>query len=332
MPADLSPERILDLLKRGQLGKVYLFYGPGDFRIERILGEVRETFIPEAARDFNLQIFYGDKNTNPADIVDAARSIPFLASNRLIIVRRTENISASALEGFIPYIDKPAESTCLIFVSSKTDFKKKFYKKIRSTGGAVNFKQLYDRQVLPWINRMAEDLGLAITDEACSYLQGIVGNRLRDLSSELEKLYLRHGKRTVGVEEIKGLAIYSRIYTIFELMDQISLRRRSESMSILSRYMEEEGSDAAFRIIGMLNRQIRLIIQAKSLSEQGGRTPDVTKKLRVPPFLANKILQQSKHWSMENLENALYLLYQADGHLKSGSQQRLILENLVLSL
>ncbi len=332
MPADLSPEHVLDLLKRGQLGKVYLFYGPGDFRIERTLGLIRETFIPEAARDFNLQIFYGDKNTKPADITDAARSIPFMASNRLIIVRRTENISASALEGFIPYIDKPAESTCLIFVSSKTDFKKKFYKRIRSTGGAVSFKQLYDRQVLPWIKRMAKDLGLTITEEACVYLQGIVGNRLRDLSSELEKLYLRHGKNTVGVEEIKGLAIYSRIYTIFELMDQISLRRRAESMSILSRYIEEEGRDAAFSIIGMLNRQIRLIIQAKSITEQGGRAPDVTKRLRVPPFLANKILQQSKHWSIKNLENALYLLYQADGHLKSGSQAQLILENLVLSL
>ena len=332
MPADLSPEHVLDLLKRGQLGKVYLFYGPGDFRIERTLGQVREAFIPEAARDFNLQIFYGDKNTNPADIVDAARSIPFLSSNRLIIVRRTENILTPDLEGFIPYIDKPSESTCLIFVSSKTDFKKKFYKKIRSAGGAVNFKQLYDRQVLPWIKRMAKDLGLTITEEACVYLQGIIGNRLRDLNSELEKLYLRHGKGAVGVDEIKELAIYSRIYTIFELMDQISLRRRSESMSILSRYIEEEGRDAAFGIIGMLNRQIRLIIQARSIADQGGRAPDVTKKLRVPPFLANKILQQSKHWSIENLENALYLLYQADGYLKSGSQPRLILENLVLSL
>ena len=332
MPADLSPERILDLLNRDRLGKVYLFYGPDDFQIERTLGLIREGFIPEAARDFNLQIFYGDKNTSPADIVDAARSIPFLSSNRLIIVRRIENISASVLEGFIPYIDKPSESTCLIFVSSKTDFKKKFYKKIRSTGGAVNFKQLYDRQVLPWIKRMAKDLGLTITEEACVYLQGIVGNRLRDLNSELEKLYLRYGKGSVGVAEIKGLAIYSRVYTIFELMDQISLRRRSESISILSRYIEEEGRDAAFGIIGMLNRQIRLIIQARSIVDQGGRAPDVAKKLRVPPFLAKKILQQSKHWKMENLENALYLLYQADGYLKSGSQPRLILENLVLSL
>jgi DNA polymerase-3 subunit delta len=268
----------------------------------------------------------------PGDIIDSARSLPFMSQSRLIIVRRTEEFRASDLETFIPYLDEPVESTCLIFVSSKTDFKKKFYKKIRSTGGAVNFKQLYDRQVLPWIKGMARDLGLTITEEACIYLQGIVGNSLRDLNSELEKLHIRHENRTVGVEEIKGLAIYSRIFTIFELMDQISLRRRSEAISVLSRYMEEEGKEAAFRIIGMLNRQIRLIIRAKSVTDLGGRPSDVAQKLKVQPFLANKILQQSKHWSVKNLENALYLLYQADGHLKSGSQPQLILENLVLSL
>jgi len=332
MPADLSPEQILDLLKRGRLGRVYLFYGPGEFRIEKVLTEVREALVPEPARDFNLQIFYGADTTNPADITDAACSLPFLSSNRLIIVRRTENIPGSALESFIPYIESPVASTCLIFVSSKTDFRKEFYRKIRLAGGAVHFKQLYDRQVMPWIKRFARELGLNITDEGCIYLQGIVGNRLRDLHTEMEKLALRHGGKTVGEAEIRELAIYSRIYTIFELMDAISLRRRPDALSVLNRYLEEEGRDAAFSIVGMLNRQIRLIIQAKSITDQGGRPPDVAKRLQIKPFLANKILEQARHWRIDDLEHALDLLYRADRHLKSGSQPRLILEHLLLSL
>lgn len=331
MPADLSPEQIVDLLKRGRLGKVYLFYGPGDFRIEKVLREIRETLIPESARDFNLQIFYGGETTPPADITDAACSLPFLSPKRLIIVRRTENIPGSALESLIPYIENPVESTCLIFISSKTDFRKEFYKKIRSAGGAVHFKPLYDRQVMPWIKRFAGELGLNITEEGCAYLQAIVGNRLRDLYTEMEKLYLRHGNKTVGDEEIRELAINRRIYTIFELMDEISLRRRANSLAILNRYLEEEGRDAVFGIIGMLNRQIRLIIQAKSITEKGGRSADVAKKLQVQPFLANKVLQQAQNWRINDLEHALHLLYQADRHLKSGSQPRLILEHLLLS-
>jgi DNA polymerase-3 subunit delta len=331
MPADLSPEQILDLLKRGRLGKVYLFYGPGEFQIEKVLSEVRETLIPESARDFNLQIFYGGETTPPADITDAACSLPFLSPNRLIIVRRTENIPGSALESLIPYIENPVESTCLIFISSKTDFRKEFYKKIRAAGGAVHFKQLYDRQVMPWIKRFAGELGLNITEDGCAYLQAIVGNRLRDLYTEMEKLYLRHGSKTVGEAEVRELAINSRIYTIFELMDEISLRRRANSLAILNRYLEEEGRDAVFGIIGMLNRQIRLIIQAKSITGKGGRSADVAKKLQVQPFLANKVLQQAQNWPIGDLEHALHLLYQADRHLKSGSQPRLILEHLLLS-
>jgi DNA polymerase-3 subunit delta len=332
MPADLSPEQILDLLKRGRLGKVYLFYGPGEFRIEKVLSEIRETLIPKSARDFNLEIFYGGEAINPADITDAACSLPFLSPNRLIIVRRTENIPASALESFIPYIDNPVPSTCLIFVSGKTDFRKEFYKKIRGSGGAVHFKPLYDRQVIPWLKRFAGELGLNITEEGRVYLQGIVGNRLRDLYTEMEKLHLRYGSKTVGETEVKELAITSRIYTIFELMDEISLRRHAGSLSVLNRYLEEEGRDAAFGIIGMLNRQIRLIIQAKSITDKGGKPADVVRKLEVQPFLANKILEQARNWRISDLEHALYLLYRADRHLKSGARPRLILEHLLLSL
>jgi DNA polymerase III subunit delta len=332
MPDDLSPDQILDLLKRGSLGRVYLFYGPGEFRIEKVLKEIRETLIPESARDFNLQVFYGGETTTPADITDAASSLPFLSSNRLIIVRRTENIPGSALDCLIPYIENPVESTCLIFLSSKTDFRKEFYKKVRAAGGAVHFKSLYDRQVVPWIKRFAAELGLNITEEGCIYLQAIVGNRLRDLYTEMEKLYLRHGSQMIGEMEIRELAIHSRIYTIFELMDEISLRRHANSLSVLNRYLEEEGREAVFGIIGMLNRQIRLIIQAKSVADKGGRSPEVAKKLQIQPFLVNKVLQQAQSWSMDDLEHALHLLYRADRHLKSGSQPRLILENLLLSL
>jgi len=156
MPGDLTPEYVLKQLEKGQLSPVYLFYGPNEFRLERALSRIRETFIPETSRDFNFRIFYGDK-TEPADIMDTARSLPFMSHSRLIIVRRTEGLSPAALESYIPYLDRPVESTCLIFVSSKTDFKRKFYRKIRELGQAVNFKKLSERQVIPWIKKTAKN-------------------------------------------------------------------------------------------------------------------------------------------------------------------------------
>jgi len=109
MPAELTPEIVVNHLKRGGLGSVYLFYGPDDFLLEKVLNQIRETFLPESARDFNLHIFDGDGSINPGDILDAARSMPFLSSNRLVIIRRTDRIASVNLEAFLPYLEKPVD-------------------------------------------------------------------------------------------------------------------------------------------------------------------------------------------------------------------------------
>ena len=337
MGRDLQPEQFLAQLKKGQLSPVYLFYGESEFRLEKVLNRVRETFIPEDVRDFNLQIFYGHKGNiagqpGPGDIIDAARSLPFMAQNRLIIVRRTEEFPASELETFLPYLERAVESTCLIFVSSKPDFRTKFYKKIRDLKQAVNFRKLYDNEVVPWIKKTAKDMGLNIDTRACEYLREIVGIRMRDLHTELEKLYLRYGDTTVGMEEVRELTIYSRIYTIFELMDAISSRQGAESLSVLNKFMEEEGRDGIFQAVGMLNRQILLLWQTRSIINKGGRKSDVIRKLRLRDFQVNKLVPQSKEWSTDELERAIHLLYEADGLFKSGLQPQLILENVLLSL
>ena len=336
MQGDLPPEYVITRLETGDLAPFYLFYGQSEFRLEKVLNKLRETFIPEEARDLNLHLFYGEKKADAtnliAAILDTARSLPFMSKSRLVIVRRTEAFSASDLESFIPYLDNPVDSTCLIFVSLKPDFKRKFYRKIRKYGRAVNFRELSDRQVVPWIKTSAKELGLDLQEKACAYLHQIVGNRLIDLYSELEKLSLRYGKAAVGMEQVRELAINSRIYTIFELMDEVSFKRPAGSLSALKKFLEEEDKAGTLRVIGMLNRQIRLLWQTKWIIEGGGRTSEVARKIQLPIDLTRKIVQQSKRWSIDSLERAFHLLYEADGLLKSGSQAHLVLENVVLSL
>ena len=332
MSLETAPETVLTHLNGGRLKPLYLFYGPDDFHLEKILKKIREKAVPESARDFNVQVFDGEGGVNPGHILDAARSLPFLSDNRLIIVRRTDRIAASDLEILIPYVKSPVETTCIIFVAQKPDFRLKFFSSMRKQGHAVHFKELTDGQAVPWIMASAREMGLNISQDACRHLHGMIGNRSRALYTELEKLHLRHGTGEIGIPEIKELSIFSRMYTIFELMDEISQRGKARSLSILNRYLEEEGKDAAFGIIGMLTRQIRIIFQAKELMSKHVSRKDMAKKLGVPAFVVGKILDQARRWQEKDLEKALMLLYQADGSLKSGSQAPLILENFLLSI
>jgi DNA polymerase-3 subunit delta len=332
MARDLTPDDVLKSLQDGELAPIYLFHGPDEFRMELLLSRIRDNFIPETARDLNLEICYGGES-DPNGIVNRALTIPFMAANRLIIIRRTEEFSADQLEKFFAYLDAPSLSTCLIFISSRTDFKRKFYKKIRSLGFAVNFTELRSSQVVPWIKRTAKELGLNLDAQACIYLQQIVGNRLRDLYSELEKIQLRYGMGDIGEEQVKELAIHGRIYSIFELMNAVSVKDRSESLSVLNRFLQEEDKRSGpLQVIGMLNRQIGLLWQTKAIMENNGKTKDVASKLGIAPFSATNFIKHSKHWSSDELEEGISKLFRADRLLKAGSRPGPVLESLILSL
>jgi DNA polymerase-3 subunit delta len=332
MAQDLLPEDILIVLDKGEMAPFYLFFGPDEFMMERVISRIREEYIPESARDFNLEICYGGE-TEPSEIVNRAQTMPFMAKNRLIIVRRTEEFKADRLERFLAYLDNPVVSTCLIFLTSKTDFKTKFYKKLRSAGRAVDFKEIKSSQITPWIKRMARELGLNIGVQACLYLQNVVGDRSRDLYSELVKLQIRYGKSEIGEKEIRELAIHGRTYNIFELMDALSVKDKGKSLSVLDRFLEEEDKKSApLQIIGMLNRQIGMLWKTKAIVDNGGRSEDVALKLGLQSFQAGNFMKQSRHWSVEELEKGISLLYRADRLLKLGSRPGPVLEGLVLAL
>jgi DNA polymerase III subunit delta len=338
MPDDLQPDTVLKAARKEQVAPFYLFYGPDEFRMEKVLATLRTLLVPEAVRDFNLEVLYGDdkigdEHIEPEGVVNKASSVPFLAQRRLIILRRTESLTADQLERFLPYLEKPSPSTCLVFISSRTNFNTKFYKKFRSEGVAVLFDELKGKKIVPWIKRTAsEDLGMTLDGEACAYLHAVVGNRPRELYSELEKLHLRYGK-TVSLDQVKEAVTHSRVYTIFELMDAVSTKDCGSSLRILKRYLEEEDPrDAPLGLISMLNRQIRLLWQTKAVLLKRGGTQEVQKKTGLSGFPVKKLVEQAPRWTEKELEDALERLRWSDDRLKSGSSSKVILETLILSL
>jgi DNA polymerase-3 subunit delta len=332
MSGDLRPEEALDQIGKGRFSPYYLFYGESEFLLEKVLETLIERAVPQTARDLNFRVFYGDDEAAAGDALDTARSLPFLSDRRLLVVRRTEKIGAARLDGFLPYLEDPVPSTCIVFVCGKPDFKRKFYQRIRQAGCAVHFARLQDRLLVPWIKKMAKDLGLEMEPEACLYLQQMVGNRLRDLYSELEKLSIRFGRARVGTEEVKALAVQGRSYTVFELVDAISFKKCGEALKVLSRFLEEEDREGVLKVLGMLNRQLRLLWDARALSESGSSPGVVAQKLQLYPSFGKKLVDQSKLWRPEAIEKGFELLYAADGRIKSGAPGPEVLSQLCLDL
>jgi DNA polymerase-3 subunit delta len=315
-------------------GPFYLFYGECDFLMEQAVERLCRSLLAQGTESFNLHTFYGGKQgaetTDTGRIIETAQSLPFMSERRVIVVRRTEAYPTSALATLIPYLQDPCPTTCLVFVCAKADFRNKFYTFIRDAGKAIQFKNPSEKDMVPWLMQTAKSLGLRITRRGCAYLLEMVGSQLRDLYNELEKLHVRYGTDQVDVEQVRELGVSSRSYTIFDLVEQISKKRAAEALKVLNRFLEEEGRDGWMRTLGMLGRELRLLWQAKSITEAGGRTPDVAQRLSLQGFVAQRLCERSKRWDDEGLRRALQLLYEADGLVKTGSDPILVLENLVI--
>jgi DNA polymerase III delta subunit len=195
--------------------------------------------------------------------------------------------------------------------------------------------RLLERQVYSWLQKRAKELELDIDKEASSFIYQIVGSSLRDLFSEIFKLSLRYPHSRIGVEEIKEMTTFSRLFTVFDLVDHVSKKDTFHAIVVLNKLFETQGRDATtlLGLLGMLARQIRLILKAKSGLKKGGGRSEAIKRLQpLPTFVIEKYLAQERFWQEEELEKALDNIYDADGFIRTGSKGDLILENLIFLL
>jgi len=330
---DITPENVSISLKKGVLAPFYLFYGPEELQIELTLDRIKKDFVPDSVKAFNLEILYGGE-ISPQEILNRAHLFPFMAPHRLIIVRGTENFAKEELELFLPYLDSPVDSTCIIWVSGKADLGGVFYKSFKERGRAVNFKKLFERQAYSWIEKRSKESGLSIDKDASAFLYQMVGSSLRDLSNEISKLSLRHPNSRIGMEQIKELATFSRLFTVFNLVDYVSKKDAPHAIGALGRLLDTEGRDskATLGILGMLARQVRLILKTKSGLTKGGKRGVMDRLRPQPHFVIEKCIAQEKFWQEHELEEALNHIYDTDGLIRSGSKGDLVLEGLIFRL
>lgn len=329
--------RLLKELKSGKVYPVYLLYGQDEFRIEETIIGLAEAILGKENRELNLENIYVDKKTEIGDIIERARDLPFLSRFRVIILRDIDRLTKPQLNILCSYLKDPVATTCMILTTKRGQIDKALKELVALKGVIFHFPRLNERQLISWIRAKAKELGISISGDAVQLLYQIVGEDTMDLFSELQKLSMGFEcKKEITSEDIKRVAFQSRIYGIFELMDAVSERDLKKSSMILRRYMEIQGpKDGALIIIGMLNRQVKLLLQVKDILEKKGEAgrEEISEILGAARFTLNKIIRQSQLWDKEELYLALRLLYRADERLKSGhSPYNHIIEDLIISL
>ena len=171
----MVPEELKKQISTGEIAPLYFFYGENSVLIEEAVRAVQAKLFSGRDPGLNAAV-YDAQVHSPAEIIQCARTIPFAAPRRLVVVKRAHAFREGQWKTFESYLAKPAPHCCLILTGSKLGVKGKLLTLIKKTGRPVSFENpRWERDIKKAITAAVQRHGKKITPDALSLFADTIG-------------------------------------------------------------------------------------------------------------------------------------------------------------
>ena len=319
----------LNQIEKGKLFTVYHFTGEEDFLKREALEKLIQLLIEPSLKSFNLD-FLQARGVKAEEIINLCATLPFGSRKRMVVVYESQKLHPLQKDELLKYLPHVPQTTCLVLFSNTVDHRLKFYQVLKKLATEIEFSTLSPEEVSDWIKERVKNYGKRIILDAINFLQEAVGNNLYELSNELEKLSLYIKERElISLEDAETVVGYTKAENISQLAQVIVQKNLFQALKILKdlSLSKERETSINYR----LGDHFMKLYQVKTSKDQN--IYNLAHTLRTYSGFILEYQDQSKNFSLEQLEKGLALLYQADTDLKSGRMpERLLLELLVYEL
>jgi len=339
----MSYKDILKDIKENNLKKVYLCYGNEDYLKDWILLELKSKYIEKTFESLNY-IYMDGKDSGASNIVNACETLPFMSEKKIVVVEGlpffsgAKSVNTEDEDELNSYLSRLGDSTCLVFIEKeeKLDNRKKLVKKIKSVGSIIEINRIKDEELSKWITKIFNKEKKKISKgtvihfiQNSGYLDVNSNKTLYDLENEIIKISNYLGDREeVTAEDIDKVLVKSLQNNIFKLVDGIGQKRADLALRVFNEMLLD--NQPVLIIMSMIIRQFRLLFMAKLLEEKGYSQGNIAEKIKVPNFIAQKVIQQSRNFTEKELEEGLNKCLEIDIYVKSGKiDNKLAIEMLL---
>lgn len=337
-------KEILNDIKNNSLKNVYLFYGEETYLIDFCIQTIKEKYIKPSFETLNF-ISIDGKQVDANEVSNAAETLPFMSDKKIVVVNNplwfSNKAKAEDIEEISHYIEKPSNSTILIFVltSESIDKRKKVFKTIKKNNGTIEFSKIKGSELERWIkkefkskNKIIDESSIDKIIDLTGYLNNNNEITLYDLKNEIQKIinYIGQNEK-VEEKTIEKVLIKSLQANIFELVDMLGEMRFDKAISVFNTMILN--NEPCALIIHMITRQFRLLLMARILEAKGYSIGELAKKMKVPNFVARKTVNKSKNFSIIELKNSLEQCILTDRDIKKGKIEQILgVEMLIMNM
>jgi DNA polymerase-3 subunit delta len=341
--------KIISELKSGRIRPVYLLYGEETYLTRQIEKILVEMVLNPDERETCLTVLENDPS--PAYLAGLIETAPFFGGRNVIIIRETSLFKPrkGAAESADNNQDKdgskdqlismmqniPDYSLVIFTTAGKTDKRRKLYKVIEQQGAVVELSPPKAKEARMWVTEKLEALSKKMAPDAMEYFLGILSMTpkisIGMIHHELDKIAVYVGvNRTITLRDLTDIMASLPEVNIFEMTEALSRKDIKIALQLLRTQLS--AGEPPIKIVGLLAFHVRRIWQVKELANTGKGSKDIGDALTIHSFIAERMLRQSRNFSVKQLKEAILQLAAADRALKNGRASSSLLEKIIIEL
>lgn len=307
----MTHEEIIRDIKQKKLSPVYFLYGDEPYFIDVVSDVLEAEVLNESEKAFNQLIIYG-KDTQIGSLVDEARQFPMMSDKKLVVVKEAQDLKS--WDDLIPYLEKPAPHTVLVFCHKhkKPDKRTKFYRALEKSATVMESKALYENQVAAWVTKYISAKGFQMDTAASDLVTEYIGSDLTKVTNELDKICINlpAGSKITRQMVADQVGIIKE-FNVFELSNAFGEKNFRKASLIVDYFAQSSKSGFLIPMIAQLHSYFYKVYIASCFSKEADAS--LAKMIGVATVYFIKDYRNAvKNYSREGLKNILRILMELD--------------------
>ena len=314
-------------IKSGNFKQAYLLYGEEAYLKQQYKHNLEKALNPDG--DTMNFSHYEGKGIDVKQLIDLCETMPFFADRRVILLEDT-GFFKNKSEELADYMKELPDYLCMVFVESEVDKRNRMYKAVKACGTIAEFARQDEKTLMRWAAGILGKAGKKITQRDMELLLTKTGTDMGNLRMELEKLICyTEGRDVVTAEDIEEICTTQTTNRIFDMVRAVTEKNQKRALDLYYDLLTLK--EPPMRILFLLAKQYRQLLQVKQFAEAGLAQPEMASKLGVPSFAVRNIASCARAYTISELEQAVKDFVDAEESVKTGRlEDKLSVELLII--
>lgn len=306
----------LDQHLHRQLLPVYLLSGDEVLLLQESLSMIREAARKQGFS--NRERFFIEPRFQWDEVLLAANSFSLFAEKKIIELHfRQGKFLAADVKAVQALLSIAGQDTLLLIVMPRLETgvnRSAIYKDIDAKGITLAVWPV-ERDKLPaWISARLRRYNIQASSEAINYLADNTEGNLLATQQEIEKLYLMHQDKPIGLDDMMQAVSNSSRYTPFNYIDRCLQGELTVALRTLYG-LRDEGNEAIV-LLAVLSRELRNLYRLRLASENRQDIKQMMPRMGVFAMRQNMMQAAVRRLSVPIIQELLELAYRIDQSIK----------------